>query len=219
MNLISWENGDSTITDYPDCADRVLARIVQQVNDNICDHRDGDLLCPPCSLEVLALGHRTVGTGTIPLSELERRQVWAAIAADQARAVLHLVPAARKGVAIHAIEAAEKWATDPSETNRLNAASAAASAYSSDSAASSAYAASAYAAYSSAYSSASAASSAYAAYASASAADSAVEKSEQLRLAHRAIDLFEKLTEGKRTERSEVTAEQVEQAYACMTSQ
>jgi hypothetical protein len=62
MNVISWENGDTTITDLPACADVLLARIVQRVNDQLCTHRDGDLLCPACSLAVLALAHRTVGT-------------------------------------------------------------------------------------------------------------------------------------------------------------
>ena len=46
MNVISWENGDTTITDLPGCADQVLARIVQRVNDTICAHRDGDLSVP-----------------------------------------------------------------------------------------------------------------------------------------------------------------------------
>jgi len=44
MNLISWENGDTTITDLPGCSDPMLARIVQRINDSICTHRDGDLL-------------------------------------------------------------------------------------------------------------------------------------------------------------------------------
>src|SRR6266567_1201517 len=72
MNLISWESGDTTITDLPSCADPMLARIVQSVNDRICTHRDGDLLCPSCSMLVLELGHRTVGTGTLPLTRRER---------------------------------------------------------------------------------------------------------------------------------------------------
>jgi hypothetical protein len=50
MNAVSWENGDTTITDLPACADPLLARIVQRVNDKICTHRDGDLLCPSCSI-------------------------------------------------------------------------------------------------------------------------------------------------------------------------
>lgn len=39
MNLVSWENGDTTITDMPACVDPLLARIVQRVNDTICTHR------------------------------------------------------------------------------------------------------------------------------------------------------------------------------------
>jgi hypothetical protein len=68
MNVISWENGDTEITDYPQCADPMLARVVQIVNDSYCAHLEpspfdtGSLLCPPCSQVVLALGHRTVGT-------------------------------------------------------------------------------------------------------------------------------------------------------------
>ena len=106
MNVVSWESGDSTITDLPACADRVLARIVQRVNDSICTHRDGDLLCPTCSVKVLDLAHRIVGTGTHPLTELERQRVWVRVAADQARQVLHLTSAPE---ALAAIEAAEGW--------------------------------------------------------------------------------------------------------------
>jgi len=84
MNIISWENGDKTISDMPDCAAPVLARIAQQVNDSICTHRvghpwlvlpggdtpedaeDPSLLCAECSMKVLELGHRTVGTNWEP---------------------------------------------------------------------------------------------------------------------------------------------------------
>lgn len=62
MNLISWENGDAEITDFPACTARPLARLVQIVNDSICAHGDGDLLCPACSAVVLDLAHMTVGT-------------------------------------------------------------------------------------------------------------------------------------------------------------
>lgn len=106
MNVISWENGDTTITDLPACADVVLAKIVQRVNDETCAHRDGDLLCPSCSVKVLELGHRTVGTGTHPLTDDERRRVWVRVAADQARQVAHLNHDPR---VVAAIEAAEGW--------------------------------------------------------------------------------------------------------------
>jgi len=49
MNVISWENGDTIITDIPACADPMLARIVQGVNDSICTHTDTGLLCPTSS--------------------------------------------------------------------------------------------------------------------------------------------------------------------------
>ena len=106
MNVVSWESGDTMITDLPACADPMLARIVQRVNDTICRHRDSDLLCPACSMKVLDLAHRIVGTGTHPLTDLERHRVWVRVAADQARQVLHLTTAPE---ALAAIEAAERW--------------------------------------------------------------------------------------------------------------
>ena len=33
MNMISWQNGDTEITDMPDCADPFLTRIVHKIND------------------------------------------------------------------------------------------------------------------------------------------------------------------------------------------
>lgn len=63
MNVISWENGDTTITDFPSCADPWLSRMVQLVNDYYCRHLDEEQrLCPACSVEVLALAHRLSGT-------------------------------------------------------------------------------------------------------------------------------------------------------------
>jgi hypothetical protein len=185
MNVISWENGDTTITDYPDCADRMLAKIVQRVNDTICTHRDGDLLCPACSVEVLALGHRIVGTGTHLLAELERRRVWVRVAADQARQVAHLNPDPRVMIAI---QAAEGWCDGTVSTEQCRAAAyayaaaarAAAAAYAADAAAAAAYAA--------ADTAARAAAAAYAAAAAAYAA--AAEPAQRLALAHRAVDVW-----------------------------
>jgi hypothetical protein len=70
MNVISWENGDRKISDYPACSARPLARLVQTVNDGICSHTKDGLLCPPCSLIVLELGHQTVGTGNYAHKQL-----------------------------------------------------------------------------------------------------------------------------------------------------
>ena len=176
MNVISWESGDTKITDLPECADWVLARIVQRVNDSICTHRDGDLLCPACSVKVLDLAHRIVGTGTHPLTELERQRVWVRVAADQARQVLHLTSAPE---ALAAIEAAEGWCdgTVTAEQCRTAAADAADAAYAAADAA--AYAAAHAAAYA-----------AYAAYAAAAAADAAADAAERLQLAHRAVGVW-----------------------------
>lgn len=60
MNVVSWENGDTKITDFPPCSARPLARIVQQVNDALADG-DG-FLSPENSVIALELGHLTVGT-------------------------------------------------------------------------------------------------------------------------------------------------------------
>jgi hypothetical protein len=90
MNVISYENGDSTISDMPACTDRLLGKIVQRVNDTYCQHTVDGMLCPACSIVVLDLAHRTVGTGGMVLAPDARRRVWVAIAADQARQVLHL---------------------------------------------------------------------------------------------------------------------------------
>jgi hypothetical protein len=238
MNLVSWENGDTTITDLPDCADTVLARIVQAVNDNICTHRDGDLLCPACSIKVIDLAHRTVGTGSLPLTPSGRHKIWVRIAIDQARAVLQLVPDKYKDHARSAIEAAQVWVENPCEETRRNAYAAAtaaanaaayAAAYAAYAANAAAYAAdaayaaataAAYAANAAAYAAdaayAAANAAAYAANAAAYAADAAAARGEKrLALAHRAIDLFEELTGHVRVP---VSPEQIQQAYACMTT-
>jgi hypothetical protein len=193
MNVISWESGDTTITDLPACADSVLALIVQRVNDRICTHRDGDLLCPACSVKVLDLAHRIVGTGTHPLTEMERQRVWVRVAADQARQVLHLTSAPE---ALAAIEAAEGWCDGTVTAEQCRAA--AANAYAAYAAADAAYAAADAAAYANAAANAAAANANAAAnaanaaaYAYANAAAYAANAAaERLRLAHRAVDVW-----------------------------
>jgi hypothetical protein len=84
------------------------------VNDTWCNHTVTRLLCPECSLEVLALAHRTVGTGTLPLSDLERRRVWVRVAVALVRAVspAFASPHLRK-TALDAVDVADAWAHDP----------------------------------------------------------------------------------------------------------
>lgn len=60
MNVISWENGDVTITDFPECSDPYLSSLVQMFNDNVAKI-DGTL-SPEDSILALELGHMTVGT-------------------------------------------------------------------------------------------------------------------------------------------------------------
>ena len=185
MNVISWESGDTTITDLPACADRMLALIVQMVNDRICTHRDGDLLCPACSVKVLDLAHRIVGTGTHPLTALERQRVWVRVAADQARQVLHLTSAPE---ALAAIEAAEGWCDGMVTAEQCRIAAEAD--YAAAEAAEAAYANAATNAAYAAYAVANAAGRSQLAYAYAYAADAAANAAERLQLAHRAVDVW-----------------------------
>ena len=160
MNVISWENGDTEITDMPACSHPFLTRIVQRVNDSICTHRDADLLCAECSLTVLDLGHRTVGTGgTDP-----DFRITVQVAAEEAQRVAYLNgdPAVQA-----AIDAAMAWVENPTAhaANAANAATNAAAAYAAANAAN--------AAADAAYAAARAADAAYAANAANAANDAA----------------------------------------------
>ncbi|AAN12455.1 hypothetical protein PBI_CHE8_57 [Mycobacterium phage Che8] len=63
MNVISYINGDTKITDYPECSARPLAALVQMVNDQLAGP-DG-FLSPENSVLVLDLGWQTVGTAGV----------------------------------------------------------------------------------------------------------------------------------------------------------
>ncbi len=192
MNVISWENGDSRISDMPDCTHPFLARVVQRLNDSICAHRDGDLLCADCSVIVLGLAHRTVGTAD---ADPDGR-VMVRIAAEEAQRVAHMNSDPRVQAAI---DAALAWADTP--TYAAADAAAAAAAAAADAAAAYAYAdaaadAAAYAAYAAAgrveqTADAYAARATYATYAADAAADAAAGRVEQT---ERIIDRFRALT-------------------------
>jgi hypothetical protein len=117
MNVISWENGDSRISDMPDCTHPFLSRVVQRLNDSICEQRDGGLLCADCSVIVLGLAHRTVGTAD---ADPDGR-VMVRIAAEEAQRVAHMNSDPRVQAAI---DAALAWADTPTDA-AANAAAAA----------------------------------------------------------------------------------------------
>jgi hypothetical protein len=84
MNVISYINGDSKITDFPDCSARPLARLVQSLNDHLAGP-DG-FLSPEDSVTVLDLGWLTMGTADTPrgvvwrwLSELLVAPEWGVV--------------------------------------------------------------------------------------------------------------------------------------------
>lgn len=76
MNVISWENGDATITDFPSCSDPLLARMVQVVNDVFANPKT-QMLDSDVSMKVLNLGHATVGTSDHNLNTVELVRVYA----------------------------------------------------------------------------------------------------------------------------------------------
>ena len=63
MNVISYINGDTHITDFPDCSARPLATFVQVCNDLLAG--SDDYLSPENSLLALELGQQTVGTAGV----------------------------------------------------------------------------------------------------------------------------------------------------------
>lgn len=65
MQVISWINGDTEITEFPSCSARPLAILVQRCNDDLADPITG-YLSPEDSLLVLDLASQTVGTSELP---------------------------------------------------------------------------------------------------------------------------------------------------------
>jgi hypothetical protein len=102
MQVVSWQEGALDITDKPDRADPVLTRMVQNVNDKTCARREGQLLCPECSIALLTLADRTFGTRMSDWPPREAAMVHAQLAVEQAEQVAHLVDGPRVGWAIRA---------------------------------------------------------------------------------------------------------------------
>jgi hypothetical protein len=64
MQAVSWQTGDTVITDYPRCSSRYLSSLVQYLNDELADEESG-FLSASDSIDVLDLGWLTVGTGDV----------------------------------------------------------------------------------------------------------------------------------------------------------
>ena len=84
MNAISYINGDEHITDFPTCAARPLAIVVQSCNDLLAG--PGGYLSPENSVLALELAWQTVGTAGVAdsvvhawLAELLTNPVWGVV--------------------------------------------------------------------------------------------------------------------------------------------
>jgi hypothetical protein len=117
MNAISYLNGDTRITDMPDCAYPLLAKTAQSINDSLCTHRQGELLCRECSHQMWLLGARIIGTASAVdgWPDLDKRVLNVRLACWAAEQVLHLVRARDREVCAKAIEAARTWCAMPAD--------------------------------------------------------------------------------------------------------
>jgi hypothetical protein len=107
MNVISYINGDTHITDFPDCSARPLAAFVQLCNDLLAGP-DG-YLSPENSLLALELGWQTAGTADVPNTVIH---TW----------VAELLTNPTWGVVRYARKAAAKAISDIAELHRMAAA-------------------------------------------------------------------------------------------------
>jgi hypothetical protein len=114
MNVISYINGDTYVTDFPDCSARPLAAFVQLCNDLLAGP-DG-YLSPENSLLALELGWQTVGTVDVDNTVI---QAWVAelLASPTWGVVRYAKRAAR-----YAKSAADKAVLDIAELHRAVAA-------------------------------------------------------------------------------------------------
>ncbi|EID11884.1 hypothetical protein MXEN_15120 [Mycobacterium xenopi RIVM700367] len=133
MNVISYVNGETEITDFPTCSARPLAVLVQACNDLLAGP-DG-YLSPTNSMLALELAWQTVGTADVPdtvihawLAELLSNPTWGVVRFAKITAVkaildiagLHRAAASGHKPALAEWEAADRGARAISPT--LNAA-------------------------------------------------------------------------------------------------
>jgi hypothetical protein len=128
MQVVSWQQGYEFFTDFPDCADPMLARVVQWCNDQMCYERrsyhSDSMLCPECSMAVLGLADRTVGTYMTDRSNREADLIYARLAVERADHVASLAQDNHRQVR-HAIAAAWECILNPHTADREEALNAA----------------------------------------------------------------------------------------------
>src|ERR1700739_4206440 len=88
MNVISYTNGDTHITDFPDCSARPLSAVVQLCNDLLAG--PADYFSPENTLLALELGWQTVGTADVDdtvihawVAELLTNPTWGVLRYDK----------------------------------------------------------------------------------------------------------------------------------------
>lgn len=114
MNVISYINGDTHITDFPNCSARPLAAFVQICNDLLAG--PDDYLSPENSLLALELGWQTVGTADVDNTVI---QAWVAeLLASPTWGVVRYA----KRAACYAKSAGDKAVLDIAELHRAVAA-------------------------------------------------------------------------------------------------
>lgn len=88
MNAIAWLEGDSQISDLPNCVWKPLAYLAQMVNDNVCQeghpgrhvkrqaHSHITYLCPGCSHQMWMIGVRLIGSAGANVQLAQNQKIY-----------------------------------------------------------------------------------------------------------------------------------------------
>jgi hypothetical protein len=120
MSAIAWYVGEQKWTDAPKCVCPIIRSLGIWANDVLASDADRERVLGPIMFSL-------IGTADPDLL-LPRHVRVARFACEKARNVLHLVPDGEDRPRL-AIEAAERWCDDPSETNAASVGAAAYIAY------------------------------------------------------------------------------------------
>lgn len=81
MQYVSYENGDSRITDFPECVHPEVARLMQGINDRLGREHDSveGFLSASATVQILKLSDLAKGTNSIPVEVLAEWVEWVLI--------------------------------------------------------------------------------------------------------------------------------------------